>query len=102
MPEKFHYQQLLTVKQKQDDPQTFADRVRSLPKKTLRVLCIPAVQGAYNIECEKRPLSTFIFGLRSDIAMQAKYRSPKSMTEALYIANTVYVTINAENKSRLP
>jgi hypothetical protein len=49
---------MVTVKQKKDeDPQTFVDTVRMLAKKTLAVSHIPAVQDAYNTECEKRQLS---------------------------------------------
>jgi hypothetical protein len=40
-----------------------------LAKKTLPVSRIPAVQDAYNTECEKRQFSAFIFGLLPDISM---------------------------------
>jgi hypothetical protein len=45
---------IASVKQKKDeDPETFADRVHTLAKKTLTVSHSPAIQDACNTECEK-------------------------------------------------
>jgi hypothetical protein len=47
---------------------------------------MPAIQNVKSDSC-------FIFGLCPDISMQVKFRSPKTITEALYVADTVYLTV---------
>jgi hypothetical protein len=57
----------------------------------------PAVQNAYQLECEKWQLSAFIHGLRPNILTEVQLQAPKTMERATEIANTVYLSFKSKN-----
>lgn len=96
--DQYHYQRLLEVKQgKDEDVLSFSAIVKLLAQKTLPSSGDPAVQNAYQLECDKRQLSAFIHGLRPNISAAVQLQAPKTTGRATDIANTVYLTFKSKN-----
>jgi hypothetical protein len=78
------------ARQKKDElPQDFADRCRSLAQKTVPQVEDPAMQRIYYEQAERMLLASFTSGLLNTAGRQVRYVMPKTVDEALKIAITV-------------
>jgi hypothetical protein len=83
--------QLQTARQGRDEtPQGFADRCRSLAQKTVPKVEDPNLQKFHYDQAERMMLAAFISGLQGNPGQQVRFRMPRSMEEALQIAVTVH------------
>ena len=88
--EQFHFSQLQMARQKKDEsPQEFADRCRSLAHKTVPQVDDPALQKLHYEHAERMLLASFTSGLTGTPGRQVRFSLPKNMEEALRIAVTV-------------
>jgi hypothetical protein len=88
--DQFHFLQLQTARQRRDEtPQEFADRCRSLAQKTLVMVEDPALQRFRFEQAERLPLASFTAGLLGQAGKQVPYARPSTMAEALQIATAV-------------
>ena len=88
--DQYHFTQFQMARQKKDEfPQDFADRCRSLAQKTVPRVEDPATQRIYYDQAERMLLASFTPGLLNIAGRQVRYAMPKTMDEALKIAITV-------------
>jgi len=88
--DKFHLAQLQMTRQKKDEsPQGFAGRCRSLAHKTVSQIDDPALQKLHYEHAERMLLAIFTSGLIGTPGRQVRFSSPKNMQEALRIAVNV-------------
>lgn len=73
--------------------------MKLLAQKTLPISGDPAVQNAYQLECERRQLAAFTHGLRPNISTAVQLQARKTMDRAIKIAGTVYLTFQSKNDS---
>lgn len=96
LPDNYHYSQLQTASQKKDEtPEAFADRVKSLSLKTIMATDDPTEKRILAQEAERRLLAAYIAGLRGEVGRQVRLRMPRTMKEAIQLAVT---TDNLEKK----
>lgn len=57
----------------------------------------PAVQNAYQLDCEKRQTYAFIHGLRPNISTAVQLQAPRTVERAIEIANTMYFTFKSKD-----
>jgi len=78
------------ARQKKDEsPQDFADRCRSLAQKTVPQVEDPAMQRIYYEQEERMLLASFTLGLLNTMGRQVRYVMPKTVDEVLKIAITM-------------
>jgi hypothetical protein len=87
--EQFHFSQLQMARQKKDEsPQEFADRCRSLAHKTVPQVDDPALQILHYEHAERMLLASFTSGLTGTPGRLVRFSLPKNKEEALGIAVT--------------
>jgi hypothetical protein len=88
--DQLHFLQLQTARQRRDEtPQEFADRCRSLAQKTIVVTEDPALQRFHHEQAERMLLASFTAGLLGQAGKQVRYARPSRIAEALEIAIAV-------------
>ena len=87
--DQFHFSQLQMARQKDESPQEFADRCRSLAQKTVPQVDDPALQKLHYEHAERMLLASFTSGLTGTSGRQVRFSLPKNMEEALRISVTV-------------
>jgi hypothetical protein len=98
--DQYHFIRLQTARQGRDEtPQAFADRCRSLANKTVPKVADPTVQKLHYDLADRMLLAAFISGLTGNTGQQVRFRMPRSLEEALQIAVTVHEA-EAEEKRR--
>jgi hypothetical protein len=98
--DQYHFIRLQTARQGRDEtPQAFADRCRSLANKTVPKVADPTVQKLHYDHADRMLLAAFISGLSGNPGQQVRFRMPRSLEEALQIAVTVHEA-EAEEKRR--
>jgi hypothetical protein len=99
--DNYHFMQLQSAKQKKEEsPQNFLDRCRSLAMKTVPKVEEPLLQKFHYDQAQRMLLSTFIAGLSGNSGRQVRYQMPATVDQALQIAVTVYEA-EAEEKGNL-
>jgi hypothetical protein len=89
--DQFHFVQLQTARQRRDEtPQEFADRCRSLAQKTVMKVDDPALQQCHYEEAQRMLLAAFISGLIGNPGQEVRFRMPQTLEDALQIAVTVH------------
>jgi hypothetical protein len=83
--------QLQTARQKKDEtPQEFLDRCRSLAMKRVPKVENPVLQKFHYDQAQRMLLSTFIAGVSGNPGQQLRFQMPATVEEALQIAVTVF------------
>jgi hypothetical protein len=89
--DQFHFIQLQTARQKRDEtPQEFADRCRSLAQKTVPKVEDPVLQKFHFDQAQRMLLAAYVSGLVGNPGQQVRFRMPKTLEEAVQIAVTVH------------
>jgi len=89
--DQYHFMQLQTARQKKDEtPQEFLDRCRSLGMKTVPKVEDPLLQKFYYDQAQRMLLSTFIAGVSGNPGQQLRFQMPATVDEAFQIAVTVF------------
>jgi hypothetical protein len=88
--DQYHYARLQMARQgKNESPQEFADRCRTLAQRITCQSDDPVVQGVYKENAELMLLSSYISGLVGVPGKQFRYTSPVSTDQAIRIAVSV-------------
>jgi hypothetical protein len=88
--DQFHFTQLQSAKQRKDEsPQEFADRRRSLAYKTVPKVEDAVQQKWHYKQTEKMLLASFTSGLTGQAGKFTRFNLPGNMDQALKIATTV-------------
>jgi len=88
--DQYHFTQLQMARQKKDEsPQEFAHRCRSLGQKTVPQVEDPVTQKLYHEQAEIMLLASFTSGLLGTPGSQVRFAMLRTMGEALKIAITV-------------
>lgn len=83
-PQHCYFQQLSVVQQRRGETiEAFADRVKALNEKTIRVTANPEVNAALREEADRRALDAFVRGLIGSIGEQTRLAFPTTMREAI-------------------
>lgn len=86
-PLHFYFQQLSVVQQRHGETiEAFADRVRNLHEKTMRVTANPEVNAALRQEADRRAMDAFVRGLLGKVGEKRKLKFPTSLREAITTA----------------
>jgi hypothetical protein len=89
--DQYHFTQLQRARQKKDEsPQDFLDRCRSLAMKTVPKVEDPVLQKFHYDQAQRMLLSTFIAGLAGNPGQQVRFQMPPTVDQALQIAITVF------------
>jgi hypothetical protein len=84
--------------QKDEDPQSFLDRCRSLAMKTVPKVEDEQQQKFHYDQAERLLLSTFVGGLLGNPGQQVRFQMPPTVGAALRIAMTVYEAERQEKR----
>ena len=88
--DQYHFTQLQMARQRRDEsPQSFADRCRSLAQKIVPQVEDAALQKLHYEQADRMLLASFTSGLAGTPGRQVRYSMPQIMDEALKIAITV-------------
>jgi len=88
--DQYHYMKLQTARQsKNESPQEFADRCRSLAQKIVCKVNDPTAQRIHQENAERMLLASFVTGLVGTPGRQVRYANPQTMDQALKIALSV-------------
>ena len=75
--DQYHFMQLQTARQKKDEnPQEFLDRCRSLAMKTVPKVEDPALQKFHYDQAQRMLLSTFIAGASGNLDNSSDFKCP--------------------------
>lgn len=86
-PQQFYFQQLAMVQQRRGESiEAFADRVKALTEKTVRVTNNAEVNKALREEGDRRALEAFQRGLFGRVGEQTRLKFPPSLREAVTTA----------------
>jgi hypothetical protein len=89
--DQYHFMQLQTARQKRDEtPQEFLDRCRSLAMRTVPKVEDLMLQKFHYDQAQRLLLSSFIAGLDGHAGQQCRFQKPSTVDQALGIAVTVY------------
>ena len=95
---QYHFTQLQTARQaRNESPQQFADRCRSLARKVMLQSADPQIQRIHKENADRMLLASFVSGLGSSIGHQVRISCPRSLPEAL---NLALVVQEAERQER--
>jgi len=88
--DQYHFTKLQTARQaRNESPQEFADRCRSLAQKVMGKSDDPQIQRVHRENAERMLLSSFISGLHGVPGRQVRISNPQDIDQALKIAITV-------------
>jgi len=88
--DQFHYMQLQTARQRRNEgPQEFADRCRTLAQKLVCKVDDPQVLRVHQENAERMLLAAFVSGLIGVPGKQCRFSNPQNIQQALSIALTV-------------
>ncbi|KAG8337066.1 hypothetical protein J6590_032522 [Homalodisca vitripennis] len=83
----FYFQQLSVIQQRRGETiEAFADRVRTLNEKTVRVTANPEVNAALREKADRRALDAFTRGLIGHVGDQTRLKFPTNIREAVTTA----------------
>lgn len=86
-PSHCYFQQLSVIQQRRGETiEAFADRVRLLNEKTIRVTDNDEVNRALREEADRRALDAFVRGLTGNVGEQTRLKLPTSLREAITLA----------------
>lgn len=86
-PVHLYFQQLSVAQQRHGETiEAFADRVRNLNEKTIRVTTNPEVNAALRLEADRRATDAFVRGLVGKVGEQTKLKFPNTLREAITTA----------------
>lgn len=89
-PIHFYFQQLSVVQQRQGETiEAFANRVRNLNEKTMRVTANPEVNAALRHEADRGAMDVFVRGLLGKVGENTKLKFPTSLREAITTAVSI-------------
>jgi len=101
LPRDSYFQQLSVIQQRVSEPvEAFADRVRALNEKTIRITNSADVNCALREEANRRALDAFLRGLHGPVGDQTRLKFPTTMDEALTTAIAVEHLLNRASDSR--
>lgn len=84
LPRDSYFQQLSVIQQRGGESiESFADRVRALNEKTIRVTNSAEVNSALREEGNRRALDAFLRGLHGPVGEQTRLKFPRTLEEAL-------------------
>ena len=87
--DQYHFTKLQTARQaRNESPQEFADRCRSLAQKVMGKSDNPQIQRVHRENAERMLLSSYISGLHG-VPGQVRISNPQDIDQALKIAITV-------------
>ena len=88
--DQFHFTQLQTARQaRNENPQQFADRCRSLARKVMLKLADPQIQRIHKENTDRMLLASFVSGLGGSVGHHVRISCPRSLPEALNLALAV-------------
>jgi len=88
--DQYHFTKLQTARQgRNETPQEFADRCRSLAQKVMGKSDDPRIQRVHRENADRMLLASFIAGLIGNSGRQVRFANPQDMEHALRIAITV-------------
>ena len=100
-PPHFHYLQLQSARQGKDEtPQDFSDRLRSLALRTVLKVDDSLLQAFHYEQAERMILLTFIVGLLGNWGQQVLFRMAKTVEEAVQIVVTVFEAEKQERRNQ--
>jgi hypothetical protein len=100
--DQFHFLQLQMARQRKDEtPQEFADRCRSLAQKTIVVTQDLALQRFHHEQAERMLLASFTAGLLDQDGNQVRYARPSTISEALAIATAAEQAERQEKRNEV-
>ncbi|KAJ9576267.1 hypothetical protein L9F63_006866 [Diploptera punctata] len=83
----YHYSRLQAAKQyRHEGIEVFADKLRKLSRKAIRIIQNHVHQQALNEEAERRLLPIFVNGLRGNPGVQVRYQMPDTLGKTIRIA----------------
>lgn len=89
-PRHCYLQQLSVIQQRRGETiEAFADRVRTLNEKTIRITANAEVNKALREEADRRALDAFVRGLMGSVGEQTRLKFPTDMREAITTAVAV-------------
>lgn len=89
-PRHCYFQQLSEITQRRGEPiESFADRVKALTEKTVRVTANPEVNAALREEADRRALEAFVRGLLGPVREQTRLKFPETLRDAVATAVAV-------------
>lgn len=89
-PQHCYFQQLSVIQQRKGETiEAFADRVRTLNEKTVRVTANAEVNIALRGEADRRALDAFLRGLTGSVGEHTRLKFPTTMREAITTAVAV-------------
>ena len=90
LTDQFHYMQLQTARQRRNEgPQEFADRCRTLAQKLVCKVDDPQAQRIHLENAERMLLAAFVSGLIGTPGRQCRFANQQNVQQALSIALTV-------------
>ena len=97
--DQYHFTQLQTARQaRNESPQQFADRCRSLAQKVMIKSADPQIQRIHKENADCMLLASFVSGLSGSVGHHVKISCPRSLGEALNLALAVQ---EAERQERI-
>lgn len=86
-PQHCYFQQLSVVQQRRGETiEAFADRVKALNEKTIRITANPEVNTALRGEADRRALDAFVRGLTGTVGEQTRLKFPTTLRDAITTA----------------
>lgn len=87
LPRDSYFQQLSVIQQRAgENAEAYADRVRALNEKTIRITDSADVNAALREEANRRALDAYLRGLYGPVGEQTRLKFPKTLDEALSTA----------------
>lgn len=89
-PQHCYFQQLSVIQQRKGESvEVFADRVKALNEKTIRVTDNAEVNKALREEADRRALDAFLRGLLGNVGEQTRLKFPVTLKEAVTTAVSI-------------
>ena len=89
-PAQYRYAQLQSAEQRVSESiREFADRCRTLARRTIPVTTDPVAAKVLGEEADRRMLAAFVNGLRGNVGRQVRYSAPLTFAKAVQQAQVV-------------
>lgn len=96
LPSRYYYEQLASIHQmKGESIERYADRVKEISRKTVRVTTSEEANKILREEADRRAMESFLRGLYGEVGKQTRIKFPSSFKEAVTTAIAIF---NLERK----